>query len=237
MASRDPFRTSHVESRRNRPAKAPLSRDAIVAEALRQITSADGAGMSLRRIATALDTGPASLYAYVDDMSHLQALVLDRALEDVTTDSTGDSWRERLETLLRSYAGVMAASPGIAQLAFQTTAMGPNALRIVETILALLAEAGVGPASAAWAVHLLTVTATAIAVENSDGADPADPDGPVTQALNRASASDYPRLQAAREHMLSGTGEQRFAWMMDILVRGILSSSAASGRGSEPPPV
>ena len=127
------------------------------------------------------------------------------------------------------------ASPGIAQLAFQTTAMGPNALRIVETILALLAEAGVGPASAAWAVHILTVTATAIAVENSDGANPADPDGPVTQALNRASASDYPRLQAAREHMLSGTGEQRFAWMMDILIRGILSSSAESGRASEPP--
>src|SRR5947207_101727 len=77
MTARDPFRSSQVESRRNRPAKAPLSRDAIVAEALRQITAPDGRGMSLRKVATALDTGPASLYAYVADMNELRALVLD----------------------------------------------------------------------------------------------------------------------------------------------------------------
>src|SRR2546423_10656129 len=89
MTARDPFRSSEVVSRRNRPAKPPLSRDAIVAEALRQITAPDGAGMSLRKIATALDTGPASLYAYVADMNELRALVLDHALEAVVIESGG----------------------------------------------------------------------------------------------------------------------------------------------------
>src|SRR5882757_1549492 len=108
MTQRDPFRASEVASRRARPAKPPLSRDAIVAEALRQITADDGGGMSLRKIAKALDTGPASLYAYVDDMSELQALVLDRALEAVEVGQGDGSWRDRLEELLRSYTDVLA---------------------------------------------------------------------------------------------------------------------------------
>jgi AcrR family transcriptional regulator len=83
---RDPFGAPEVQSRRTRPAKPPLSRDAIVEEALRQITAEDGGAMSLRKIAKALDTGPASLYAYVNDLTELQALVLDRALEAVKVD-------------------------------------------------------------------------------------------------------------------------------------------------------
>jgi AcrR family transcriptional regulator len=47
-------------SRRERPAKPPLSRDAIVAAAL-EIAAAEGVeALSMRRLAQALDTGPAS---------------------------------------------------------------------------------------------------------------------------------------------------------------------------------
>ncbi|GAB2983844.1 TetR/AcrR family transcriptional regulator [Amycolatopsis acidiphila] len=227
MTQRDPFRSSHVESRRNRPAKPPLSRDAIVDEALRQITSDDGAGMSLRRIAKALDTGPASLYAYVDDMTELQALVLDRALDAVAVGEAGEPWRDRLDGLLRSYAELLSTSPALAQLAVQTTAVGPNALRIAEALLEIFAEAGVEPATAAWAIDMLTMFVAAVAAEHALGSNPAAPDGPVAQAINRAAASEYPRVHAARDHIMSGTGEERFTWFIDILVRGILSHDQA----------
>ncbi|GAB3462763.1 TetR/AcrR family transcriptional regulator [Actinophytocola sediminis] len=223
MAPRDPFRSSHVESRRNRPAKSPLSRDAIVTEALRQVTAKDGVGMSLRRIAAALDTGPASLYAYIDDMSELQALVLDRALDAVTIGDVGDPWRDRLEGLLRAYAEVLSTSPALAQLAVQTTAVGPNALRIAEALLELLAEAGVEPTTAAWAIDLLTMFVAAVAAEHTGGPHPAAPDGPVAQAINRAPANEYPHVHAARDQLMSGTGDERFAWSVDVLVLGILS--------------
>lgn len=224
MPTRDPFRASTVASRRTRPAKPLLSRDVIVAEALRQLTSPDGGGMSLRKIATALDTGPASLYAYVDDLSELQALVLDHALDAVTVGEPGEPWRDRLDGLLRSYAGVLAESPALAQLAFRTVAVGPNALRIAEAILELLAEAGVDRTTAAWAIDLLTMSMAAVAAGHASEVDPAAPDGPVTQAINRASADEYPRVHAAREDVVSGTGEERFAWSMDVLIRGILAS-------------
>jgi AcrR family transcriptional regulator len=222
MTQRDPFRASEVASRRTRPAKPPLSRDAIVAEALRQIT-ADGSGMSLRKIAKALDTGPASLYAYVDDMSELQALVLDHALEAVSVGQAEGPWRDRLEGLLRSYVEVLAGSPALAQLAFHTTAMGPNALRITEVLLEILDEAGLDRTTAAWALAMLNMFVAAIATEHGHGSDPGAPGGPVTQAINRAPADEYPRVHAARHEIMSGTGEERFAWSIDVLIRGLLA--------------
>lgn len=202
--------------------KQPLSRDAIVLEALRQLTTDGLKGMSLRKVATALETGPASLYAYVEDLDELYALVLDRALAKVKIrGAAGAGWRARLLNVLQSYAQVLSASPGLAQLAFGTVAVGPNALRITETLLALLEEGGIDGATGAWAVDLLILYVTAIVAEHANGVDPTAPGGAVAQAVARASEHDYPHIYAARAHLLSGTAEERFAWAVDVLLRGI----------------
>lgn len=223
MQARNPFELRDVKSRRGGPVKQPLSRDAIVTEALRQLTSDGLAGMSLRKVAAALETGPASLYAYVDDLHELHALVLDRALAGVDCRGAASAgWRERLQRVLASYARLLSASPGIAQLAMGTVAVGPNALRITETLLGLLEEAGVDLATAAWAVDLLTLYVTAIVAEHADGLDPAHPEGVVARAIGGVSERDYPRVHAARTQLLSGTGEERFMWAIDVLLQGIL---------------
>jgi AcrR family transcriptional regulator len=225
MSHRNPFEPSGVKSRRGGRVKQPLSRDAIVGEALRQITSDGLEGMSLRKVASALETGPASLYAYVRDLGELHALVLDRALAkvDVRASARG-SWQERLVAVLSSYARVLSASRGLAKLAFGTVAVGPNALRITEAILALLEEGGVDAAVAAWAVDLLTLYVTAGVAEHADGLDPGAPDGAVAHAVARASEPDYPHIHAARAHLLSGTPEQRFSWATEVLLRGLLQA-------------
>jgi AcrR family transcriptional regulator len=181
--------------------------------------------MSLRKVATALDTGPASLYAYVEDLDELYALILDRALAKVSLRGAANTgWRKRLHGVLTSYARVLTASPGLAQLAFGTIAVGPNALRITEQLLALLEEGGVDLATGAWAVDLLVLYVTAIVAERGNGVDPAAPEGPVARAVAAVSVRDYPRLHAARAEMLSGTGEERFTWALDVLLEGLLQS-------------
>jgi AcrR family transcriptional regulator len=235
---RNPFDAPDVASRRGGPVKPPLSRDAIVAEALRQLTADGLEEMSLRKVAAALDTGPASLYAYVDDLAALYALVLDRALGGVDTrraPKTG--WRDRLFQVLESYARVLSASQGLAQLAFGAVAIGPNALRIVETIMALLQEGGVDAATAAWAVDLLTLYVTAIVAEHAGGTDPVVPGGVVARAILGVSEEQYPRIHAARDHMLSGKPHERFGWAVEVLLQGILKSprSVTAKRGSSTP--
>lgn len=225
MGTRDPFAARDVTSRRGGPRKPPLSREAIVTEALQLLTREGQSGMSLRKVAAALETGPASLYAYVDDLNELQALVLDRALASVNVGrAPGAGWRERLTGLLASYWRVLSASPGLAQLAFGTVAVGPNGLRITEALLGLLEEAGVDRATSAWAVDLLVLYVTAIVAEHSHGLDPADPEGPVVRAITRALACDYPRIHAARAELLSGAPSERFGWAIEVFLRGILQT-------------
>ncbi|MFN7984668.1 MAG: TetR/AcrR family transcriptional regulator C-terminal domain-containing protein [Vicinamibacterales bacterium] len=179
--------------------------------------------MSLRKVAAALDTGPASLYAYVDDLDALRALVLDHALAGVDIRGRANAgWRENIVRVLESYARASSASPGLAQLAFGRVAVGPNALRIVETLLGLLAEGGIDTATAAWAVDLLVLYVTAIVAEHATGAAVMSNDGPVSQAVSAVSEARYPQIHGARAHMLSGAPEKRFRWALEVLIRGIL---------------
>jgi AcrR family transcriptional regulator len=225
VSRRNPFAAGEVRSRRGGPEKEPLGRNVIVAEALRQLTTHGLTGMSLRKVAAALDTGPASLYAYVEDLDELYALVLDRALAEVDLQDGGNSgWRERLQALLRSYAQVLAASPGLAQLAFGKVAVGPNALRMAERLVVLLEEGGVDLPTAAWAVDLLMLYVTAIVAERGNGVDPVGSDSAAAQAIATLSERDYPRLHAARAELVSGTGDERFAWALDVLLQGILQT-------------
>jgi AcrR family transcriptional regulator len=226
VGMRNPFEAPDVRSRRGGPVKKPLSRDAIVTEALSLLTREGPDGLSLRKIAAALDTGPASLYAYVDDLRELQALVLDRALAKVDVRGAPKaSWRKRVKNLLESYLRVMDESPGLARLALGTMAVGPNALRIVETMMGLLEEGGVGRATAAWSVDLFMLYVTAIAAEHGNDLDPGDPDGPVARTIRGVSAQQYPHIHAARAELLSGPGERRLAWAFDLLLRAIAPSS------------
>src|SRR5580704_16218913 len=112
-----------IISRRTRPAKAPLSRDIIISTAL-GILEKDGlSGLSLRRVATALDTGGASLYVYLANLDVLYSLMLDQALAAVMLpEACGLPWRDRLKKYLLSYRHVLYERQGLAQLAMSTIA-------------------------------------------------------------------------------------------------------------------
>lgn len=223
MGNRNPFQAPEVTSRRGGPAKEPLSRDAIVTAALELLRREGPAGMSLRRVASALDTGPASLYVYVENLQELQALVLDRALAAVKTDGDGGrGWQGRVTALLTSYLQILFDTPGLAELAMSTVAAGPNALRITEALLGHLDEGGVDPATAAWAVDLLTLYVTAVAAEHSHRRDDAEALGPVARAIGAVSEKEYPRIFAAREDLMAGPG--RVAWALEALLKGILQT-------------
>lgn len=116
-----------IISRRNRPAKAPLSRKVIVSTALHILEGEGVSGLSLRRIAAALDTGAASLYVYVANLEELHALILDQALAAAqVTEARSLPWRERLKTFLRTYLNVLYNRQGLAQLALSTIACAPT---------------------------------------------------------------------------------------------------------------
>ena len=101
-------------SRRDRPAKPALSRDAIVDAALAIVREEGIDALSMRRVAQALDTGPASLYVYVANRDALWELLFDAALATVATEPTDpERWREQLHELAARIVQMMAVEyPG-----------------------------------------------------------------------------------------------------------------------------
>jgi len=216
-------------SRRERPAKPPLTREAIIGTAL-AILAEEGLGkVTMRRIASALDTGHASLYVYVRDTEDLHAQILDELLGRMPPISRGGDWRARMHELLASYTRVLHQHPEIARMTRAGHPVGPHYFALVESTLELLNEGGVGDDEAAWGVDLLLSAVTANAVEHgTDDFAGKNDDALIATAGQIATAgTQYPHIARLGDSMLSGSAAERFEWGVDVLLNGILGTGRA----------
>ncbi|WP_405780706.1 TetR/AcrR family transcriptional regulator [Streptomyces sp. NBC_00859] len=218
-AAREPI------SRRERPAKPPLSRRWIVDTAVRIMREEGLEKVTMRRLAKELDTGPASLYVYVANTAELHAAVLDRLLGEVDLrGEDGIGWRDQLVGVLTSYTSVLFAHPQLARSALVARPSGENYLNLVERILSLLARSGAPRAQVAWGVDKLLQDATATAAEQATHErNPAAKDdwNALTRALHGVDETTHPAIEAHIPDLLTGTGGGRLAWGIDVLVNGI----------------
>ena len=220
-------------SRRERPAKPPLSRDAIVAAAL-EIARKEGVeAVTMRRIAQALDTGPASLYVYVADRDELHALLFDAAIGTIEIEPVDPArWREQLKELARRMVKMMVEDfPGIALLAMTHIPTGENALRGVESLLSLLKAGGASDEAAAYAGDLLSLYVTAIAYEQSLYrklySDPHHEAREVERLAERfgdLNPDRYATVAALGPAMTRGDGDERFELGLDVIINGLLAT-------------
>jgi len=157
---------------RSRPVKPPLGRDAIVAAAMTVLDAEGLAGLSMRRVAQELDTGPASLYAHVSNRDELEELVYDRILGEVPVPEPDPRrWQEQLRQLMRDVVAALGRHPGSARMAMGRVPFTPNALVLEEATLALMRCGGLPERTAALGIDLLFLYATATAFEDSVSAN------------------------------------------------------------------
>jgi AcrR family transcriptional regulator len=215
-------------SRRERPAKPPLTRDGIV-DAAMAVLDGDGFDkLTMRRLATDLDTGPASLYVYVRDTQEIHARLIDRLLADLDVSWSGrGDWRPRLRRLLVDYIGVLLKHPGLARSAVTTWPQGPHYLDLVEFVLRLLTAGGVPPTRAAWGVDVLLQQATAMAAEYGTRGDDGDGQdaGDLLSAFDDVDPGRHPNLaRLGAAAMAGGEHGPRRDWAIDALIAGITAT-------------
>jgi AcrR family transcriptional regulator len=207
-----------------------LTRQGIIDAALVILRDEGLNRVTMRRIAAALDTGPASLYVYVRNTEDLHAQILDALLGPLSASATGSgTWRDRLKALLTSYRDILFAHPEIARMALSTQPSGPNYLALAEATLALLAEGGVSGRAAAWGVDLLLLYPTAVAAEHSDPrslSQQTDAFSALAAKIATADAVRYPHIARLGDELMSGDGAARSDWAFDVLLDGILTASS-----------
>jgi len=228
--------TRPAGSRRERPAKPALTRAGIVATALAVMRAEGLDRVTMRRLATELDTGPASLYVYVRNTAELHAAMLEELLGQIdlspvtasasaSASASGD-WQERLIAVLTSYTAILFEHPGLAQSALVTRPSGPAYFGLVDGILALLAAGGISPDRASWAMDLLLHVATATAVEHGvreRAIDARDEEDALAAALRDMPADRFPHIAAiGAAELMSGPG--RLDWGFRVLINGVVNT-------------
>ncbi len=107
--------------------KAPLSVERIVQTAL-DITAAEGfEALTMRRVAAALDTGPASLYAHVVNKADLDELLIGYLCSTIVIPAPDPAtWRDQIFDLAAQIRDQYLRYPGISQAALGVVPVEPR---------------------------------------------------------------------------------------------------------------
>jgi AcrR family transcriptional regulator len=218
-------------STRDRPAKAPLGEDVVVDAALAILKSDGLEAVTMRRVAAALDTGPASLYVYVSGREGLLQAMLDRVIATVELEAADPSrWRAQLHSLLARVRQALVAHPGIAAMTLADPPTTEAVLHLTENLLGILLAGGLDPQDAAWACDILVLLATAAAREDDvrrpRGASDDDRRQQVGE-LHRTFAGlppdRFPLISAHAAQMVAGDGDERFRFAIDVVIDGMIA--------------
>jgi AcrR family transcriptional regulator len=218
---------------RPRPARAPLSRDAIVHAALRVMDREGSAGLSMRRVAEELGTGPASLYWHVANKDALINLIIDQVASEVPLpEPDPDRWQEQLKDWMLGVRQVFGRHPGVAALTLGRVPTGPNVVRWAEWILALLRGAGIPDRIAAFAGDLIGLYLGATGYEaamppmTSPTGEPLSLEERVAMIRGYFAslpADQFPNVVATVDDLVGGGPDERFALGLDVILRGLAS--------------
>ncbi|MFD5464128.1 TetR/AcrR family transcriptional regulator [Kitasatospora sp. NPDC127059] len=201
-----------------RPRTPLLSRDRIVAAALRLI---DGEGLevlSTRRLAAELSVSGPSLYNHFATKDELLDAVVDSVIGEVDLSmfsTPGTPWPQALRDWARSYRAALAAHPNIVPVLAQGPGRRPNALRLADAVFGHLVESGWPRGQATRIGALMRYFVTGSALASFAAGFPAD--------AEVYDAADYPHLGEA--HRLAGhrgtVDEGAFETGLEALLDGL----------------
>ena len=174
MAAPDPaHRAPVVDAAQGSEPGAALSREAIVATALDVLRAEGMDAVSMRRVASELGTGPASLYAHVAGKDELLDLLYDEVVGAIPLPVAGPgalagAGHPAVERLPGRRSRARATSPATASVGCR---WAPTRCASSELTMALLRAGGVPDQAVAWAVDVVGMYVTANAVEDAVTAD------------------------------------------------------------------
>lgn len=206
--------------------RQPLSAELVLATALRIVDREGLDGLSMRRVAQELDTGPASLYAHVANKEDLLEQLIDRVIGEVALPEIDPQrWVEQLKQLQHDSRRVFQRHRDLLRAAQGNIPLGPNSLRMTEVTLGLLRSGGVPDRYAAWALDQLALFVVADVVEGSAhasrGGDPAVYFTQLRDYFAALPSDRFPNLVRMADVLVEGDGDARFSFGLDLLIDGL----------------
>jgi AcrR family transcriptional regulator len=231
-------------ARRRRP---ELTRETIVAAAVKILDEEGAEQLSFRRLAGALGAGAASLYWYVPSREALLDLALDAVAGEIW-DALPDrarqaaepaSWRADLRSVaLKMYLG-LARRPWAGRQQLVSSDRGPNQLRIWDHLGRICFRAGLDERQAFYA---MTAVLSYVIGYVSQETAPVHPDverEPYLESLAEFMRSfdpdDFPALHRLVGTFVTHDQQDQFEAGLDLLLDGIARQAETTRTGARPP--
>jgi AcrR family transcriptional regulator len=146
-----------VSAREQRPvaSDAGLSKQRVVAEAIRLADREGVERLSMRRLADALGAGAMSLYHYVANKEELLDAMIDVVFQEIEPPREEADWQSAMRREAVSTRHVLARHPWAIALMESRTTPGPANLRHREAVTACLRKAGFSVLTATHANWLI----------------------------------------------------------------------------------
>ena len=142
--------------RKKAPSRVRLTRERVIATALRLLDSEGIEALSMRRLARELGVEAMSLYSHVDSKQTLLAGVLDLALEGFSMPAERDGdWQSWIREWMRAARKIFADHPNLCQAVRSGAPLGPRVLQMIDALLAKLQAAGLDGKMQLRVWHLL----------------------------------------------------------------------------------
>lgn len=213
--------------------KEPITVARIVEAAFRLVEAEGFEALTMRRVAAALQTGPASLYAHVRNKAELDDLLIGELCASVKLPAPDAAqWKAQIIDVCQQLRDHYLRYPGISRAALAAVPDSVETLRIGEGMLAILLAGGISPQSAAWASDAAFLYVSAYSFEASlrqprkEGTDGRIFDrAELIERFRMLPANRFPNTIAYARELTSGDGHERFDFTLDLLLRGLSTAT------------
>ena len=207
--------------------KKPITVDAIIETAFGIVEREGYGALTMRRVASALETGPASLYTHVVNKEDLDDLLIGRLCAEIELPEPDPrTWREQIIGVCTQIRDQYLRYPGISLAALAVVPTNLETLRVNEGMLGIVLAGGAGPQTAAWAVDALSLYVNAFCLETSLIDRHVDQEGwgvSRDELLRRFAAlpGTFPHTKRHAAELTSGTALDRFEFTLNLIVAGL----------------
>ncbi|WP_069160346.1 TetR/AcrR family transcriptional regulator C-terminal domain-containing protein [Nocardia altamirensis] len=210
--------------------KTPITVEQVIDTALGVIAAEGYEALTMRRLASELDTGPASLYAHVVNKADLDELLIGRLCAELVLPEPNPAiWREQLRDVCTQIRDQYLKYPGISHASLATAPTDLEIVRINEGMLAIVLAGGVAPQAAAWAIDALLLYVAAYCLEQSmarqrsaqdDAAWILDRDE-LIRRFTALPAQTFPYTTRYAAELTAGEGHDRFDFTLTLMINGL----------------
>jgi AcrR family transcriptional regulator len=227
LASRQAGETP--ESNEEDEDSSPITRAAVLANALEIIDRNGVEGLSMRRLGEAVGRDPMVLYRHVPNKAAVLDGVAEMVFEQLSLDTTRPDWAAALRHLAHDFRDLARAHPNVVPLLVTRPLATPlgmrpqGMLRQLEDVLALLTGVGFSGADAVLVYRALfgflyghVLTELQEVIER-----PEETDDVLRLGLYRLQISEFPRLRELAPTWAAYDGLAELDRGLDILLSGL----------------